>query len=62
MKRRDIIIALLAGMGCMCMPLTATAQSNWIEKLFGRKDSVQTVVEQHPALAELTVDENLLIP
>ena len=62
MRKSNIFIALLAGIGCTCMPLTATAQSNWIEKLFGRKDSVQTVVEQHPALAELTVDANLLIP
>ncbi|MBO7317391.1 MAG: OmpA family protein [Bacteroidales bacterium] len=62
MKKTKYIIAILAGIACMCMPITATAQSNWIEKLFGKKDATQTVVEQHPNLPELTVDENLLIP
>ncbi len=62
MKKSNTVIALLAGIGCTFLPLTATAQSNWIEKLFGRKDTVENVNEQHPNLAELTVDENLLIP
>ncbi|MBR5843425.1 MAG: OmpA family protein [Bacteroidaceae bacterium] len=62
MKKSNIIIALLAGISFTCMPLVATAQSNWIEKLFGRKDTTQVAEAQHPNLSELTVDENLLIP
>ena len=61
MNRRNIIIAVLTGIACLYIPLTATAQSNWIEKLFGSKENTQEV-EQHPNLLELTVDENLLIP
>lgn len=62
MKRSRLVllfvIALIVGTN------SVSAQSsfgNWIEKLFGSKDTV-AVAQSHPDLAELTVDENLLIP
>ena len=61
MNRSNIFITILAGIGCSLMPLSTNAASNWIEKLFNRNNSSE-VVEEHPNLPELTVDENLLIP
>lgn len=42
-------------------PLEATTFENWIEKLFNREQASDTT-EVHPALHQLTVSENLLIP
>ena len=60
--RSNIITTLIVCIGCACAPFTASAAGNWIEKLFKRNDTTQTVAAEHPNLSELTVDENLLIP
>lgn len=63
MSRKSLILAFLLYLAAG-VTFESSAQSpigEWIEKLFGGKDST-TIMEGHPDLAELTVDENLLIP
>ena len=62
MKRSRLVLLFVIGLFVGTSSVSAQSSfGNWIEKLFGRKDTV-AVAQNHPDLAELTVDENLLIP
>lgn len=60
MKCRTTYIAVILSLCCAALTFEASAQSSFIDKLFGKNK--KSVEEVHPELTELTVDENLLIP
>lgn len=60
MNKHTTFIAIILSICSPFVTIEANGQKSFIDKLFGK--TADTTVQVHPELAELTVDENLLIP